>query len=96
MTTGASNFPPAVREKGEKGGELAAGEILASSRLTVLLLAPRSSERKAMPATCRVLPMLLLLLVLEMKLCCAELLECRLRRSLACAQPALGHAGSWA
>ena len=94
MTTDASNFPPAVREKGEKGGELAAGEILASSRLTVLLLAPRSSERKAMPATCRVLPMLLLLLVLEMKLCCAELLECRLRRSLACAQPALGHAGS--
>ena len=94
MTTGASNFPPAVREKGEKGGELAAGEILASSRLTVLLLAPRSSERKAMPATCRVLPMLLLLLVLEMKLCCAELLECRLPRSLACAQPALGHAGS--
>ena len=83
-----------MREKGEKGGELAAGEILASSRLTVLLLAPRSSERKAMPATCRVLPMLLLLLVLEMKLCCAELLECRLRRSLACAQPALGHAGS--
>ena len=94
MTTGASNFPPAVREKGEKGRELAAGEILASSRLTVLLLAPRSSERKAMPAICRVLPMLLLLLVLEMKLCCAELLECRLRRSLACAQPALGHAGS--
>ena len=38
MTMGASNFPPAVREKGEKGGELAAGEILASSRLTVLLL----------------------------------------------------------
>ena len=75
MTTGASNFPPAVREKGEEGGELAAGEILASSRLTVLLLAPRCSERKAMPATCRVLPMLLLLLlVLEMKLCCAELL----------------------
>jgi len=47
MTTGASNFPPAVREKGEKGGELAAGEILASSRLTVLLLAAGTTVLRA-------------------------------------------------